>query len=162
MFLNHTMGLCLCKEKDSSKTCCGCSSSSCPCCFNWGKTRSTGDLMSNGNGRQFGGSAGHRGDTLGSDRTTSSAASDSNFIISHLSPQVIDCYVLETLKVLRTLVGKWVHFLRFWFDVIICSLRWGYFTTLAMLKHHQVWSNYIKLLSLKKVYYFIYSGLSKM
>jgi len=104
------MGLCLCKDNEtaSNKFCCGCNSTSCPCCFQWGKTR--GGEMSGRSGRGISSSMGshNRGDTVGSDRTTSSAASDSNFLLTHLNPQTIDNYVLETLRLLRTLVGKLV------------------------------------------------------
>ncbi|XP_021960066.1 RING finger and SPRY domain-containing protein 1 [Folsomia candida] len=102
------MGLCLCKDRSSSSettTCCGCTSLNCPCCFRWGKIRGGGsrDSAANGGGRV---TSGHNRDTLGSDRTTSSAASDPNFLITHLSPPLVDSYVLETLKILRTLVGN--------------------------------------------------------
>lgn len=105
------MGLCLCKDRSSSSettTCCGCTSLNCPCCFRWGKIRGGGsrDSAANGGGRV---TSGHNRDTLGSDRTTSSAASDPNFLITHLSPPLVDSYVLETLKILRTLVGKYAH-----------------------------------------------------
>lgn len=102
------MGLCLCKGSDTSsnKYCCGCNSTSCPCCFQWGKSRS-GDISGGGTRgpHNLGTSAGHR-DTLGSDRTTSSSSSDPSFLLANLSPQLIDNYVLETLRILRTLVGK--------------------------------------------------------
>ncbi len=99
------MGLCLCKDS-SDKTCCGCNSSACPCCFRWGKIRggSNGNAGILQNHNHHHGSSGSRGDTLGSDN---SAASDPNFLITHLTPHLIDTYVLETLKILRTLVGKY-------------------------------------------------------
>lgn len=111
------MGLCLCKDKsspqDEQSTCCGCPSPPvCLCCHRWGKRRrGRDDPSSNGSSAAAGGNNGSSrlgggGDTLRSDRTTSSTASDPNFLLTHTNPTLIDSYVLETLKILRTLVGN--------------------------------------------------------
>jgi len=99
------MGLCLCKDEDSrsnSVFCCNCkTSSTCPCCLKWGKR--TGLLE----GRNGAGTLG------GSERPNSPygapvSMSDSNFVFvpSVVTAEVIDEQVLETLLVLRTLIGN--------------------------------------------------------
>lgn len=112
------MGLCLCKDDEREQRglqCCNTVNSNCRCCFRWGKRSGSGGSMF---GPPTGRGAGSAGGTLtpgvpglgrddsGSPNNRSiSNLSDATFLLS-FSPEVVNHYVLETLKVLRTLVGK--------------------------------------------------------
>lgn len=117
------MGLCLCKDEDAESRglqCCNTVNSNCPCCFRWGKRSGSGGSMfgHNSGGRGIGGVApdgltvgpggmGREGSGSPNDRSLSNL-SDATFLLS-FTPEVVNHYVLETLKVLRTLVGKYVQ-----------------------------------------------------
>ncbi|ODM92278.1 RING finger and SPRY domain-containing protein 1 [Orchesella cincta] len=108
------MGLCLCKDEDRESRglqCCSTVNSSCPCCFRWGKRSGSGGSMfgpghHGAPGNMASSGAGLRDGSGSQDHNRSiSNLSDATFLLS-FSPEVVNHYVLETLKVLRTLVGN--------------------------------------------------------
>ena len=117
----NVMGTCLGKNSEgnnddsaqitrsTSSPCSRCSSNNdtCHChpcpCFRWGKREGLIDVTP-GDGSSTGQ---HRHGSVSPD----SRISDPNFIVS-ITPKVVDDLVIQTLLLLRTLVGKWVHNVR--------------------------------------------------